>query len=579
MPQALTLTPEQVWQAKMAWARQRERGRRDLFWLANEVLSPPDSRIMVPHAHGCIVDHCQQFQGRQEFIHKTKLSKYGTPQIDFAKARVPMAELEGKRDSLILVSRGHLKTTIQTVAHSIQWILNYPEVRILICTSTEEKAKLIVNKIKQHFQFNPRFRFLYPEFCPPAQKASDWGSATELVVPNRQRRGDEPTIMTAAVGKALASTHHDVIKCSDVVTENNVKTPGQIAEVKDFFGYLEPLRERFFSKDGQPNPGWKDVEGTIYDFSDYYQMILDFQGNLPESQHTWRITKRSCWADKAKRIPLWPERFPALELDRIANSPEVGPVLFASQYELEPVRAEDGLAKPEEIRFFPAHVAQDLMPRYRLYTCVDLASPDEQSNGDFIVFTTAGIDRDGRIDVLSIQRGHFSDEQICQIFFNTDTVYQGKTQFKVQKDHFARMLAPLMRREMAKRGRWLNIEYTPISNRVSKVQKIRGLQGFFRMGLIRFADNIPCKNDLVMEIVRFPKGGHDDIIDTISDFLTNAQGEAVSDLIPDAPKYALPIPRPEDRFLEFDPLTKEAHFLMDSYKGNGNYMHETTGAL
>lgn len=570
-----TLTTAQKQHMTRVWLSDRQRARTDLYWLANEVLSPPDSRIMVPHAHGIIVDHCQLFSGRREIADPLRYSKFGTPAMVLSQELVAMPDLPGLRDDMLLVSRGHLKTTINTVAHSIQWILNYPDVRILVVTSTDEKAQMIVGKIKQHFQFNPRFRFLFPEFCPDAKKASDWGSKTEFSVPNRNKRGDEPTMMTAAVGKALASTHHDVIKCSDVVTENNVKTKGQIDEVKEFIGYLDPLREKFLSRDGQPNPGWLTKEGTIYDFSDEYSATLDeiTRGNGA----FWRVTKQSCWVDKERRVPLWPERFPPAQLDRILA--QIGPYLFASQYELEPVRAEDGLARPEEIRFFPAHVAQELMPRYRLYTTVDLASPEETSNGDFIVFTTAGIDRDGRIDVLSIQRGHFNDEQICNIFFNTDAVYGGKTQFKVQKDHFARMLAPLMRREMAKRGRWLNIEYTPISNRISKVQKIRGLQGFFRMGLIRFSDSIACRADLVMEIVRFPKGGHDDIIDTISDLLTDRAGAAVGDIIPDAPKWTLPIPRPEDRFLEFDPLTKEAHFLMDQMKGGGSYMHETTGAL
>jgi len=536
---------------------------------------------MVPHAHGCIVSHCQKFQGRIELIGKKdeplKLSKYGSPLITHSVPRIKMSDLPGSRDNMLLVSRGHLKTTIHTVAHCIQWLLNYPEVRILLCTSTDEKAQIIVGKIKQHFQFNPRFRFLFPEYCPDAKKASDWGSKTEFSIPNRPKRGDEPSVMTAAVGKALASTHHDVIKCSDVVTENNVKTPGQIAEVKDFFGYLEPLRERFESRDGLPNPGWKDVEGTIYDFSDYYQMILDAEN--ARQVKAWKITKQSCWVNKEKTIALWPEHFPPAELHRIENSPEVGPVLFASQYELDPVRATDGLARPEEIIFFPAHIANELMPRYRLFTRVDLADPNPKSEGDFIVFTTAGIDRDGRIDVLSIQRGHFSDDQIVNMFFNTDTVYKGKTTFGVQKDHFARMLKPLMTREMAKRGRWLNIEYTTISTNVSKVQKIRGLQGFFRMGLIRFADNIPCREELINEIRRFPKGNHDDILDTLSDLLVDAKGEASADLIPDAPKGSFGMPMAQDRFLGFDPISKEQQWLYDQIESAHAYQHESTGAL
>ena len=114
---------------------------------------------------------------------------------------------------------------------------------------------MIVGEMKAHFQFNGFFRFLFPEFCP-SKNVSDFGSKTEFTVPKRVRKAKEPTIMTASVGKALASTHHDVIKISDAVTENNVHTDGQIREVKDFFGYIEPLRERtatvFRSQCGTP---------------------------------------------------------------------------------------------------------------------------------------------------------------------------------------------------------------------------------------------------------------------------------------------------------------------------------------
>lgn len=181
----MVLTNEQLKHNAVTWLGMRDRARRDLFFLANEVLSPADSRIMVHHAHDCIVDHCQKFAGREEVADYRRQSKLGTPLILQSKPRILMSDLPGYRDDMLLVSRGHLKTTINTVAHSIQWIINYPEVRILLCTSTEEKARIIVGKIKQHFQFNPLFRFLFPEFCPKADKVGDWGSSTEIVVPNR----------------------------------------------------------------------------------------------------------------------------------------------------------------------------------------------------------------------------------------------------------------------------------------------------------------------------------------------------------------------------------------------------------
>lgn len=481
-------------------------------------------------------------------------------------------------DSLYLAGRGFIpthNTTIHTVAHIIQWIINYPDVRILMCTATDEKAQIIVGKTKQHFQYNPRFRQLFPEFCPPKNKISDWGSKTEFSVPNRTRN-DEPTLMTAAVGKALASTHHDVIKASDVVTENNIRTDGQIMEVKDFFGYLEPLRERGPSKEGASNVGWKDVEGTIYHFADYYQMIVEAEEK--RDKKAWKITKQSCWTDEAKTIPLWPERFPAAELHRIEESPEVGPVLFASQYELNPITGVDGLASPEQIRFFPAHLVNELMPRYRVHTTIDLANMDANSLGDYTVITTCGFDGDGRCDVLSIVRGHFDDLKIIELIFAVQRLYPSNADFKIQKDHFSASLRGLLKREQAKRGTWLNIMETPV--RGSKNYRIiKGLQGWFLQGSIRFADNIPCKGDLIREIVRFPKGRHDDILDTLADQFGNKDANGFnSDVYPDAPKFSfIGMQAPENRFQEFDPLTKEAKWLYDTIESASPYYESMTG--
>lgn len=576
------------------WKRDRHRGRTDLFWLANVVLSPADSRIMQPHAHGCIVDHCQKFVGRRDVLHAMDL-RGGTPRLVDSQEVVPMWDLQGPRDTMLLVSRGHLKTTINTIAHSIQWILNYPDVRILLVTATEEKAMLIVNKIKQHFQFNAYFRFLYPEYCPDAKKVSDWGSSTQIrvVTPwNKKRGGDEPTIMTAAVGKALASTHHDVIKISDVVTENNVKTPGQIQEVKDFMSYMEPLRERGPARCptcrktftttccagvtpdlGLPNPGWLTDEGTIYDFADFHQTQLD--EDAKRETKMWFVTKQSCWVNKEKRLALWPERFPPAELDRIRDV-KMGPVIFSSQYELEPIRSEEGLATPDEIKFFEAHLVRQLMPRYRVWTTVDLADMDPQTQGDFVVFTTCGFDGDGRCDVLSIMRGRYSQDYVIEAFFVLQRFFPSNIGFKVQKDHFARTLRTPLQREQAKRNTWLNIEMCPIDTRVSKVHRIKQLRWWFKQGIIRFADNIPCKSDLIMEILRFPRGAHDDILDTLADQMQNRDGEPNADAMPDAPRGSYPDPI-QDTFLEFDPITKEQRWLRDTINGAHATYDEMTG--
>ena len=543
-----------------SYLARRQRARTDLYWLANEVLSPPDSKILVPETHSILTEHCQKFAGYKELMDPKGL------RVAASEPLTPMYELEGKRDRLLLASRGHLKTTIQVIAHSIQWIINYPNVRILICTSTDEKAQLVVGKIKAHFQFNRKFRFLFPEFCPPDKKVSDWGSRTEIVVSNRTRQA-EPTIMTASVGKALASTHHDVIKCTDVVTENNVRTPGQLQEIMDFFGYLEPLRERGESFDGTPNPGWLDIEGTIYDFSDYHATMVDYIRENPECGV--QLTQQSCWIDEEKTKPWWPQRFPAAELHRIRRSPAVGPILFASQYELQPVPPGTGLATQSEIHFFDQSRVKELLPRYTtVQTTVDLAGMDPKSHtSDFTVFNTAGFTRDARVDVLSILRGRYTLDQIVDAFFLVQKVFPKNVKFKVQRDHFARVLEPLMTREMAKRGVYLWIEYTQISTSVSKVQRIQGLQGWFKMGLIRFSDGITCSSELIDEVLRFPKGKHDDILDTLADQFEDAKGHAIGAVIP------------QERQIDYEngPLMSFDPYHVDREPDMSRYYSDVTG--
>lgn len=522
------LTPEQKKAISAGYLRDRQRCRTDLFYLCNAVLAPAHSKIMVPHAHTPITDHFQKFKGWEEVMDWKNL------RIVSSQTLCSLWDLEGPRDSMLLVSRGHLKTTID-IGHIIQWIINYPDIRVLIATATGEQAERMVKEIRGHFQFNNHFRWLFPEFCPPAKKAADFGSATEFTVPNRLRKElKEPTVMTASIGKVIASTHHEVIKADDVVSEGNTRTKGQIQETKDFFGYMEPLRERGPSKEGRSNVGWKDVVGTIYDFGDYMQMIVDHEAKLEPEKRQWKITKQSCWVDKEKRIALWPERFPPAELDRILNSPEVGPYIFSSQYELNPVPPGTGLATPDQIKFFPAKIVKQMMPRYRIYTTIDLSTLDGTNvSGDYTAMVTAGFDSTGRLDVLSIQNGRFTDEQVVDLMFLIQQTYPQNVEFRIQKDQIAGGLRSFLRREMERRGKWLSVRYVSIPSNESKNHKIiRFLRSWFALGLIRFSDAISCKQELLNQIIRFPRGEHDDILDALADQMHDADGEPIGDAVP-----------------------------------------------
>lgn len=537
----------------MKWLQYREWGRTDLLWLCHYVL---DYRDIDADVHGPLIDGLQKFPGRKEGVDPVSL------RLVYSEPRRPLWNLEGPRKRIFLFPRLHLKTTVITIAHSIQWIINYEDIRILLDTATATLAQKTLSEIRAHFQFNERFRFIYPEVCPKA-KSTEFGNQEEFTVPSRRRRWiKEPTVMTSSVGKTITGLHVDVKKHNDLVTEENSHTQNQIAEVVRHFGFTNPLLER----GGNPvRAGWVDVEGTRYDASDLYGVIIDDEEKRPADKKEWQVVVRSAEVDPKKKIALWPARYPWEELMKMKADPTVGPDMYSAQMLQEPVPAESALARREEVRFFPQEKVKELLPRYAIHTTIDLAGMDSQVHGDYTVLTTAGFDRDGRIDILEILHDHFTPHQVIELIFSIEYRWH-PLDYKIEKDAHARVLLPFLQREMAKRSIYLSIFPIKRDNRVSKQQRIKGLQSWFKTGNIRFSDQITCKHDLILEILRFPRYRYDDILDTLADQLQNRDSDgAIGDVIPHMKPEPHQVPgwmRPQS-FLGFDPWSHEPMFAFD----------------
>lgn len=496
----------------------RNRARTDLLWLAREVLRYRDVDDAV---HGPIAGKLQHFGGGKDVV-----DHHGTLKPKEYKPKIPLWELTGPRNSLFLDPRGHLKTTLITISHSIQWILNYPDVRILISTATGDLAQRILTEMLAHFRYNEFFRFLFPEYCPQAKKASDFGSKDAFTVPNRERKWlKEPTVSVSTVGKTIAGGHYEVEKCSDMVDKENIKTPYQVADVIEHFRYMQPLLE---TSTIAPFRGWIDVEGTRYDFADLYGTIVDRVKQKNDS--SWQLSIRRVWDEKL--VPLWPSRFPKEAIARLVE--EMGEQVFSSQYLNEPVNDADGLAKESEIVWIPQEVMRGLLPRLRLHATVDLHGMEQKESNDSTVITVAGFDRDGRPYVVYGRKGHFTPFEVIDQLFHVKHLFPNLIDMKIEKDAHARVLLPFLQREQAKRGIWLPLVPIQRDNRTSKKQRIRGLQPWFHNHAIRFAADLEYRFDLVQEIIRFSPVStwHDDILDTLADQLHNADDVVSGDVYP-----------------------------------------------
>lgn len=273
---------------------------------------------------------------------------------------------------LWLWSRGFFKTSLINEAHSIFLIINNPNIRILVRSSTLGVAEDILRNIKNHFMTNEEFRYFFREFCPKASSNGkiEFGTVGDFTIPNRTRNLKESTMMASGRGTNLTGLHFDYMKLDDLVTKDSVTNETQIQESKDDYYSLRHL----FDKAAVPR---EDVIGTIYHFNDLYS---DFRRakNFDESIIPAKINGEAVFKERLNEVQL-----SKLELD-------IGPYQYQSQYMLNPINPADAKFKEGWLREY-----EELPTGLSEYICVDPASTTKKKS-DYTVIQRWGIDFEGR---------------------------------------------------------------------------------------------------------------------------------------------------------------------------------------
>lgn len=513
--------------------------RTDLHFLCTEVLGYRDIRVDV---HGPVLNIVQKFPlPLAEHITNVDIVK---PNFIRYLPHKDLYSLPGGRRVLLLDPRSGLKTTINAISHSIQWLLNYPHIAVAIIQSSDQKAQDIIKEIKYHFQYNQRFREIFPDYCP--QKGiSDWGNMNGFTLPNkiavcealRASPHKEPSVMSGSIDKGLAGYHFDVMKFSDIVEPNNTRTSQQIENVCFQFAMQENLLVRPDS--------WIDVEGTRYHHADLYGRIIDGWLKASPEDRKWRIHVRGCYLkdtygqprqytpdelalpfahdDKGQFISWWPDRFPVTLLESERVDPARSEEVFATQRLNDPI-AMQGSRRPFPVNDkYPVMISRDDFARVPIaYYTISIDTADTQNvRSNFTVFSVGAWDKYGRCYICEIVREKFLPDEIVKKLFELNKKYRPRTVF-IEETAFVRGLSTSIARERDKSNQYVPLVFGKRDNQVSKTERIlNGLQPWYKSGEIRFLSDLVCLHDLKKELSEFPKGMTDDIIDTLADiFLT-----------------------------------------------------------
>lgn len=153
----------------------------------------------------------------------------GDPSIGKPPGLAYYLEHSGPR-KLILIPRNHLKSTVVTVAWSIQQILKNPDIRICINNAKYDTAREFVSAIQSHLEVGGKLEKLFGSFRSPRL---NW-NRDSFTIAQRQLVRAQPTVMAASIDSILNGKHFDLIINDDLVEPNNVRTKEQINKVIDF---------------------------------------------------------------------------------------------------------------------------------------------------------------------------------------------------------------------------------------------------------------------------------------------------------------------------------------------------------
>lgn len=188
---------------------------------------------------------------------------------------------------LLLLPRGHQKSTIFSVAWVIQQILKDPDIRIKIISATWPLAKDLLHQIKSILE-----QSALPDIFGPFLASRCRWTIDSIDVAQRTKWLKDPTISTAGIDTGKTGGHCDLMIFDDIVTPENTTTPEQVRKVVDGYQACLPLLD----------PGGRIlIIGTRYVMGDIYGYIIENEARSVNGKMLVKEEDRKNWRKMCAR--------------------------------------------------------------------------------------------------------------------------------------------------------------------------------------------------------------------------------------------------------------------------------------
>jgi len=327
----------------------------------------------------------------------------------------------------------------------------------------------------------------------------------------------DPTLKVLGVGSRIISGHYDLIILDDITDSENSHTETRRQDLENW--YNGDLVGTFVPETRVINIGTRWHEDDIHN---YFMTKPGFK-NL---RYKALINEEEVLEGKEAKV-LWPSRFPWESDDPNIISLKFirkhqGEVYFQMQYQNNIIASGVSKVKPEWIEAAISRFRKldGLIPfNLKRYIGVDIGGEDKKS--DWGVSTVVGIDNVGDIYILDYTRTHSSPNKQFEIMKSLDSKWQASRigmESVAQQKHMVSDVAqknpnlPIM----PIKSSWVN-------DRDTRTDRLSILFETNRIYLN------PSLKYLIEELRVYPRGKHDDCIDSLSFAIEASQQGGIID--------------------------------------------------
>lgn len=409
--------------------------------------------------------------------------------------REVLANLLAKERFVIAAPREHAKSTTVSFLFVSYCIAYQRKKFILIVSDTASQAENFLTDLKEELETNEELTQMFG-----AQLGKDKWTAGDFVTSTGIR------ILAKGAGQSLRGVRKkesrpDLVVVDDLENDELVNT---IAQRDKLYNWFNKVLINVTGKGAQIA-----VIGTILHYDSVLSRLLDTK----KDDDRWYTHKyKALWNEGDEKKVLWAEWW---DLERLLlRRQDIGEYAFQSEFLNDPIDESTAIFKREWI-FNNTFELKDL-PRTEegdpdikaAYGAVDPAI-SKRDGADYSAFATVYVDKEGYIWVVGAEHQRLSlNEQVikvCQLHELYDYDKFGVETVAYQAG---------LKQEIDRESRNRNI-YVPTDKIVpsrDKVARAQILSVYFEQGIIKIRKDL---EDLINELLVFPKGEHDDLVDAL----------------------------------------------------------------